>query len=196
MISDLFDGETSFDFDSLANNLLEQGVSCSPSQMHGVLTGLLAAGSAPAPEQALNHLEDLLETSLHGELAGQVMDWYKQIAVHLSDEDFDFYPVLPDDEAEIEQRTTEMAAWCSGFLGGFARGIGVAGGQGVDGLPTEHSEILRDMAAIAQAGVGEDDEETLESSYTELVEYLRFAAMNLFLGAGEGGADSDAPVLH
>jgi uncharacterized protein YgfB (UPF0149 family) len=44
--------------------------------------------------------------------------------------------------------------------------------------------------------VGEDDEETLESSYTELVEYLRFAAMNLFLGAGESGSDSDAPVLH
>ena len=52
--------------------------------------------------------------------------------------------------------------------------------------------------AIAQAGLEErEDEEESESSFMELVEYLRFATLNLFMDnleqAGEKAADS-API--
>ena len=40
-----------FDFDELADHLLEQGQDASPSTLHGCLCGLLAAG-APAQAEA------------------------------------------------------------------------------------------------------------------------------------------------
>ena len=58
--------------------------------------------------------------------------------------------------------------------------------------------VLKDFAAIAQAAVeeGEDDEEGLEESYMELVEYLRFAALNVYLDTRGNSPDEEPPALH
>ncbi len=164
-----------FDFDELANHLLEQGLEASPSGLHGCLAGLLAAGAPAEAEAGLALLSQALDIDLHGELAGQAMQLYRVTAAALEDEEFDFHPLLPDDEADIDARTGELASWCKGFLAGFAR---VNQGQvGQDG-----GEILADLAAIADAAVDADaDEDESEASYIELVEYLRFAVLNLYM---------------
>ncbi|HDY81761.1 MAG TPA: hypothetical protein ENH48_02245, partial [Halieaceae bacterium] len=56
-------------------------------------------------------------------------------------------------------------------------------------LSEDSSDILKDFAAIAQAAVDEDetedeDEDEAEDSYMELVEYLRFAVLNVYMDAG------------
>jgi hypothetical protein len=51
----------------------------------------------------------------------------------------------------------------------------------LNALPGDSSEILRDLAAIADADLEElaEDEES-ERSYAELTEYVRFAALNAY----------------
>ena len=46
-----------FDFDELADHLLEQGLEASPSTLHGCLCGLLAAGAPAEPEAGLALLQ-------------------------------------------------------------------------------------------------------------------------------------------
>lgn len=190
MFDDHDPGDFVFDFDEVANHLLEQGLDSSPAQLHGCLCGLLAAGAPVQAEVGLSLMQQALELQLHGELAGQALQLYGVSAAALEDEDFDFHPLLPDDEVDIATRTLELAAWCKGFLAGFAQ---VNQRQ----LSQDSSEILGDMGAIAEASVDEDaDEDESEGSYTEIVEYLRFAVLNLFMDSRAASEPAPEPRLH
>ena len=176
-----------FDFDELANHLVEQGLQSSPSEIHGCLTGLLASGAPVEAESALVALADVLDLNVHGELAAQAMELYTVTAAALQDEEFDFHPLLPDDETEIADRTEALAGWCRGFLGGFAQGTASLPETGSK-LSKESREILTDIEAFSQAGVEEDeevDEEESEESYFEIAEYLRFAVLNVYMDSTE-----------
>ncbi|MEP4148973.1 MAG: UPF0149 family protein [Halioglobus sp.] len=179
-----------FDIDELANHLLEQGLQSSPSSLHGCLCGLLAAGAPAQAEAGLALMTQALEINLHGELAGQMLQLYQVTGAALEDEEFDFHPLLPDDDVDIETRTIAVADWASGFLTGFAQVNQAQVGQ-------DSSEILRDFAAIAEAAVDEDnDEEEAENAYMEIVEYLRFATLNIFMDSRAEAGDRDQPSLH
>ena len=55
--------------------------------------------------------------------------------------------------------------------------------EATDGsLSAEVAEVLRDIAAMAQAEAGpEETEDEAEDSFSELVEYLRVAVVNIFM---------------
>jgi yecA family protein len=182
----------------LANHMLEQGLQSSPSAVHGCLCGLLSAGGSRQPEYALDAVAGAMDLVTHGELAEKIMQLYTSTNAALEDETFDFHPLLPDDETDLGERVAGLAEWCRGFLAGFA--YARAGGEGGSpALSGDSSEILEDFAAIAQAGLeGSEDEEESESSYMELVEYLRLATLNLFMNhSGEAGqVPGDPASIH
>lgn len=174
-------GEVSqFDFEELANQLLEQGLAASPADLHGCIVGLLAAGASPEAEAGLAGLNQALDLDLHGELAEQMMALYLATALALRDDDFDFYPLLLDDSADLASRTAALAAWCRSFLSGYAQ-VSAASELQQSALPGDSSEVLSDLAAIAEADPDdiEEDEES-ERAYAELTEYIRFAALNAY----------------
>ena len=181
MYDDFSDEIGVFDFDEFADHLLDQGLQASPSQLHGCLTGMLSAGSPPEPEYGLDALAQTLNLDLHGELAIRAMQLYSVTAEALQDEEFTFNPLLPDDDEEIVSRTAALASWCEGFLAGFAYRLAVE--EATDGsLSAEVAEVLRDIAAMAQAQAGpEETEDEAEDSFSELVEYLRVAVVNIFM---------------
>ena len=169
-----------FDFEELANQLMEQGLEASPADLHGCLSGLLASGASHEAEAGIDGLVQALDLDLHGELAEQVMALYVATARCLDNDEYDFYPLLLDDSADIVSRTSALAGWCRSFLAGYTQGSTGAGRQ-LNVLPGDSSEILRDLAAIAEADLEElaEDEEA-EKSYAELTEYIRFAALNAY----------------
>lgn len=194
MYNDMTDELQISDFDEFSDLLLEQGLQASPSELHGCLCGLLAAGAPADAEAGLAALHEALGIELHGELAGQVLQLYAVTAASLQDDEFDFYPLLPDDESEIAERTSAMAGWCQGFLAGYAQ-VSADAGRAPAALPEDSNEILSDFAAIAEAEAGEvEDEEEAENSYAELVEYLRFAAINVFMDTGLPADDATPPA--
>ena len=181
MYDDVSDEIGVFDFDEFANHLLDQGLLASPSQLHGCLCGLLGAGAPAQPEYGLDALAQALDLEVHGELASRIMQLYTVTGAALQDEEFTFLPLLPDDEEEIALRTAALASWCDGFLAGFAYVTAAADSNG-SALSQETGEILRDIAAMAQAEPAADEsEEEAEDSYIELVEYLRVAVVNVFM---------------
>lgn len=184
---------SAFDFEELANQLLEQGSAVSPARMHGALVGLLAAGAQPIPELGLDAVAQLLDVNAHGELAEQIMQLYIITAGALADEEFEFHPLLPEDDEALEIRTEALGDWSAGFLLGFAQQNARTPDQ-VKTLSGDTSEVLTDMAALAEASLNEQedtDEDEAESNYWELVEYLRFAALNVFMDTRMTKRDAD-----
>jgi uncharacterized protein len=187
-----------FDFDEFANHLLEQGLETSPADIHGCLCGLLSAGAAVEPELALAALVEAMELELRGELADLVMQLYRVSAAALEDEEFDFHPLLPDDESSIETRVSALAGWCGGFLAGFALVSAGAGSESENTVSKDSAEILKDFAAIAQADAAEDEDddedgEGAEEHYFELVEYLRFATLNVYMDSRARAQEAGRP---
>ena len=189
-----------FDFDDIANQLLEQGEQVSPAELHGCLVGLLGSLGRVSDEAALAGLNTALGVDLHGELAECVQQLYAVTADAVADDAFDFHPLLPDDDEDISQRTAAMAAWCRGFLAGYAQGK-VSGGDTGAAVAADSAEALKDFAAIAQAAVDDDqDPEDAEQDYAEIVEYLRFAALNVVMDSlarrEEDGGSEEPGTVH
>lgn len=183
MFDDVDPSVVVFDFEELANQLLEQGSAISPARLHGALAGLLAAGAQPIPELGLHAASHLLEVTAYGELAEQIMQLYTITAGALADEEFEFHPLLPDDEEALDVRTEALGDWSAGFLLGFTQHNGKTPEQ-AGALSADSSEVLTDMAALAEATVSDDedaDEDEAEANYWELVEYVRFATLNVYM---------------
>ena len=180
MHEDLAEEVGVFDFDEFADHLVDQGMLVSPSQLHGCLCGVLCAGAPTEAEYGLDALSQALDIVMHGELASRIMQLYTVTEVALKDEEFTFLPLLPDDDEEIGLRTSALASWCGGFMSGFAYVI--AGDEATAAaLSQDTGEVLKDVAAMAQAHADDESEEDAEDSYIELVEYLRAAVVNVFL---------------
>lgn len=182
------------DFEEIADHLLEQGAQVSPSRVHGCLCGLLSAGATAQAEHGLDALAEVLDLVAHGELANHILQLYSLSGAALQDEEFTFIPLLPDDEVDIAQRAEALADWCNGFLAGFAYEVAGERNPG-SALPQPSNEALRDIAALAQVELGEDEyDEDAEGHYTELVEYLRVAVTNIFLdNLGDDPRADDMP---
>jgi uncharacterized protein YgfB (UPF0149 family) len=197
MFDDMPGAGAVFDFDEIADHLLEQGEEASPAELHGCLCGQLAAGGPSDPAAGLDGLNQALDVNLHGELADLLQRLHSVTLAALEDEEFDFHPLLPDDAVELDQRVLALGLWCRAFIAGYARATAVAG-SGDQSLPGDSAEILRDIAAIGQAGVDEElSEEESEGNYVEIVEYLRFAVLNVFMDSqGRAADDAGSAPLH
>ena len=85
-------------------------------------------------------------------------------------------PLLPDDDADVSERTVGLAHWSEGFLHGLVSGDD---GENVKKRLGQEplADIIKDMLQITRAGLDEEaDNEDTEAAYAELVEYLRVAA--------------------
>lgn len=142
------------------------------SALHGSLCGWLAGGGAvsadwpakvlvddtiapPAPDSALSQLAEVS-------------------AAQLSDRDFNFQLLLPDDDTPLADRSGALFEWCRGFLGGF----GLAAGE-ARGLSDESREALEDIARLAAAQAQDDGDDEDEDALEQLVEFVRIATLLL-----------------
>jgi uncharacterized protein len=145
------------------------------AEAHGTLCGLLCAGVNDLPETWIhNTLADATEYSFggHGDARAQLEALHDSTLADLEGGELGFSLALPDDDAELQQRAAALAAWCNGFLYGLA----VRGLRPMAELPDELREILSDFAEIGRAGVAEEEaEESGESAFIEIVEYVRVA---------------------
>ncbi|MBT4522385.1 MAG: UPF0149 family protein [Halieaceae bacterium] len=178
MNDDQWGGQHPFCFDELANHLLEQGLQSSPSEIHGCITGLLASGAAVEGELALAALADALDLVVHGELAEEIMRLYAVTDTALLADDFHFYPLLPDDDMALYDRSVALAGWCQCFLVGFAQGTA---GSNESNMTGDSSEVLKDILAFAELEEEQAEDEDAEAGYAEIVEYLRVAVLNVYM---------------
>ena len=158
----------------------------SPSEAHGILCGQLSGGvKAEGMAWLKLYLPNL---GVKREPWEDSREWFYQLRnftlEELEDDQFNFMPLLPDDEDPLEQRLTSLAEWCSGFLAGF----GSTGERKKEDFSEDTLTALRDLQQISQVDTDVEEEEMGENAFYEVLEYVRMAALMLFT---EFGLDRD-----
>ena len=162
------------DVDQLLN---QQGVGLTPAEMHGLISGLLCG--------AFGH-----------ELAQALRNMHSAISDSLDDDGFLFQLYLPEGDAvSVFDRADALAGWVNHFL----LGLGVSQPK-LDKVKDETGEAIDDLRNIAQLGYDEDeDQEELEMSLEEIIEYVRVAALlchDTFARQQPTAPEVRKPTLH
>ena len=166
----------------LEDALRQCGSNWDASQTHGLLSGRLAiAGS----DSGFDWLSQVLEgteqaDTIRDECESMLGQLFEVTYRQLTERQSGFEPLLPSEDDGTAVRATALGHWCEGFLHGL-----VAAHNG-DELKTRLAaeplaDIIRDMLQITRASADEDDNtESDDSAYTELVEYVRVAAQLVY----------------
>lgn len=166
----------STDHDDLDAALRRCGSHWRGAQAHGLLCGRLAVHGAEAAGGWLAQVLESVDPAnvLRDECESALEGLFQQTWQQLAERQSEFELLLPDDAEDPEQRTRAIADWCEGFLHGLvSEDHDEAVRKRLASEPL--SDLIRDMLEITRATVGEDDDETTESAYAELVEYIRVA---------------------
>lgn len=170
------------DYDRLRESLADAGAVVALAELHGGVCGALCAGGAPA---ARRWLEDCLDDQeLATSTAAVAADLDELIGASertLADPDLRFEPLLPDDDAPLEEQVQALALWCQGFSSGVGMTTPSAASQDAEG--SSLAEILRDFAEISRAGLSEEEaagEGQADFALAEIHEYVRASVAIVF----------------
>jgi uncharacterized protein len=195
---------TSLEYDALRESLADSGALLALPELHGGVSGALCAGGAAAAER---WVEDFLADHEATNLAAvrdTVRDLVRATWEALAGGQLAFEPLLPDEDAPLEEQVQALAHWCHGFSNGLGanapelvirlanRGARTSAAPketapGADGA-AEVAEILADFAEISRAGVDEEDAadpNTADFALAELKEYARVSAQIVFENLAE-----------
>jgi len=149
-------------------------------EVHGFVTGLLAAGVRLNRQQLIKILEAHTETNQAFDDALIASVWQMQLATleALGASEIIFVPLIPTDDYTLTERVIGLADWCQGLLAGF--GLAVRGDD-ARLRKGDIQETLQDIVNIVHVG-GDFDSETEEDeqAYVELYEFVRLAVIHLF----------------
>ncbi|MFY0678713.1 MAG: UPF0149 family protein [Neptuniibacter sp.] len=177
-------------FELLANIFVEEGVKVvSPAELHGLLTGHLAAGARLQPAVLLQTACELMDINSFAQESSKValVDLYNASCSALESIDLEFEMLLPDDDDEISIRVEALGRWCQSFLSGF----GLYGKHTDASLSAEAKETLNDLGQIAQISADLEDLDENENDLMEVQEYVRMAVLMLFTECNKAVADKE-----
>lgn len=147
----------------------------SPSELHGLLTGVVCVTEAPTRDEWLQILSTLDVPKLDDSAIAVLSEEAEDIFHALSEDELDYLPMLPDDEHSLSERVKALADWCEGVVLGF----GLASGQ----IRAEEKELIESLQDVASVEFDEsDNDEEGEASYQELYEFVRLIPVSLSMG--------------
>lgn len=145
------------------------------SEIHGVICGMLCAGTSQVHVDWIEGLfgdlpaDDLLVQEAR-QMLGQL---YQASRQQLSDPGLGFTLLLPDDNAALLERVQSLVNWVEGYLYGLGMG-----GASLAQLAGDAKEALHDISAFTQLDLDDLQEgESDESAYMELQEFLRVSTL-------------------
>lgn len=159
-------------YSELAQALNNTTLKLHPSQVHGIVCGILCDDKKNLP------WEDLITGAQDPDNTHQVLrELYMASSKQLDEFLFEFQLILPQDSIELPERAEALTLWCQGFLTGlkFVE-IPISGRS-----PNDTTEAINDIIEIAKMNyedvvASEED----EVAYTELVEYVRMAVILIY----------------
>jgi uncharacterized protein YgfB (UPF0149 family) len=162
-------------FDDLQRALVQAHALTDAAEAHGTLVGALCAARCSLDDWLAEILPD---GRAEQPAADQLRAVFESTSGALTEGALGFQPLLPADDAPLGERTLALGEWCQGFLYGLGASAAV---PEIATLQGEAGEVLRDMTEITHVDVDPDDDaESSEAAYAELVEYVRVGVQLLF----------------
>lgn len=143
------------------------------SELHGLMTGLMTACSAPDEAGWAQVLEELSFAPLPDKALTLLTEESEDTVFQLKDKDdaYAYTPLVPDDEHDLYERVMALKQWANGFMTGF----GITDCR----LSSEENEMLTDLAKIGAIRLAEDEDfEGGEESYLYIYEFARMVPVS------------------
>lgn len=161
-----------------------------PVEVHGALVGLICGG---VEQNASGWTQPLLELMNDGqalpkELQVLIEELYQDAVTRLSDTDFGFSPMLPQEEESLPKRVEALSLWVQSFL----TGIAIIQPK-LNQASTDVREVIQDLSEIAQVEFDVAEDEESEAALIELMEFTRMAALMCYAEFGPA-VDDDEPI--
>lgn len=159
--------------DSIA--VLNLPVSC--SELHGLICGYIAAGALQKAENYLRALMIKQEKNAETKEAARALFALFEISKQqLSEADFSFRLLLPDDHFDLILRAEAFSQWCEGFVQGIQ-----LSDRSLDSTDDEDSaEALEHFKEFAELDYDAlDIDEDSEKALIEVSEYARMAVLRI-----------------
>jgi uncharacterized protein len=178
------------DFERLEQVLLAVDFDYGPSELHGVIAGLLCAGSDEVQGiwlgDLMGHLPD--DDLLAQEARQEIGQLYSLTAEQIGHEEMRFMPVLPEESQPMSKRAKCLSEWCEGYL----YGLGVAGITEQQ-LVGDAREALQDLTHFTRIDyVDLESGEATEMAFIELQEFLKVVTMLMWEELAENRVDEHA----
>ena len=172
------------DYQTLWDRLGAAGLSYSPAETHGILTGMLCAKARNWRQVLCDPMDE--ESPEAQECLEELENLWMHTATELRDGQMPLTLMLPGEDAPIKERALALRDWAQGFLYGF----GLGGEQQQDLLNSDAGEALRDFSEIARMDVEEfGDHDEAEEALMQLEEYLWVATSLIWHEAGQDDQD-------
>ena len=174
--------------------LEENELFIAPSEVHGVITGLLACGLEIEDKEFLTILSDVFNDGIafSGDLKKLLVAYYKDISADLSDKELQFSLFLPDSDESLTDIANALVAWVSGFLLGFGLKQ-----KDYGKLSDDVKEVIHDFTEINQLDTHFDETEQDKQALHEIIEYVRISVHLCFAELGKVNTQATAnTTLH
>ena len=168
------------DYEQLRDTLVNAGAVVALTELHGGLCGALCAGGVPAAQRWLADCLDDMDLDAAA-VAEELAELVSASARMLVDGDLQFEPLLPGDDAPLDEQVQALALWCHGFLGGV--GVAAAGAARTAAEGATLKEILGDFAEISRAGLSEDEaagQGQPDFALAQIHEYVRVSVLIVY----------------
>ncbi|MCX7557123.1 UPF0149 family protein [Xanthomonadaceae bacterium JHOS43] len=154
--------------DAVQAALVRCGVGIDAAELHGLVTGYIAAGASLDGDDWLARLHVDADNVMAR--ADTTLDALRgSSATMLADQDMGFALLQPADDAPLGERIAALFAWCRGFLAGFSLA------PNRPALSDDAQEAFADLANIAGFVVDDDDQD--EQALMEIAEFARVAVL-------------------
>lgn len=163
------------DYMNLQESLHNIDAAMEASEAHGALCGMLCAQGSADINVWQQHVAGAEggQTVAIEKIADELQQMYLATIAAMNNEVVEFECLLAGDDEMLADRVHSLAYWCQGFLYGLAVG-------GVDKetkLPEDSSELMRDFIEISRAVFDDEDVDSSEADYMELVEFVRVGVL-------------------
>jgi yecA family protein len=157
----------------LNKSLTLVGALMSIAEAHGILCGLLCSSDFDN-DKWLKHVlgETSVQDGLASECEQQLLLLKNYTIKQLNSPNFEFMPLVPDEDEPMLERTQALGAWCEGFL----FGLGLAG---VEKFVGDEKEFINDLISISRIDVDKDNNEN-EEHYMQIIEYIKIGVISLY----------------
>ena len=174
---------TPLDYDTLRASLAQAGAVVALAELHGGVCGALCAGGAPA---AAYWLEDCLqdqELDATEDLDASLANVVTASSRMLEETGFEFEPLLPGDDASLEEQVQALALWCHGFVTGLGANAPEIATRAARAPTAAIAEVVGDFTEISRAGLSEEEatgQDQPDFALAELREYVRAGVQMVF----------------
>lgn len=163
-------------YEPLNQSLKHVGSLMDAAESHGILCGLLCVSQSASENLWIKHV--LGETAIEDGLAfkcQQQLQLVKNYTIEqLDSPNYEFMPLLPDDDISLLERTQALGGWCEGFLFGFSLTK-----NELDDLSDNTKEFIDDIISVSHIAPTEDNEEN-EENYMQVVEYIKVGVISCY----------------